>query len=67
MNNTGFKEYNFSWAIGYEAFNYDIELFYSQFNTDLGVFSGSHIGNLSDLYAAFSAQEPAQKASVTYA
>jgi iron complex outermembrane recepter protein len=66
LRNTGSEELNFSLATGYTRDNYGAELFYSQFNTTLGIFSGSHIGNLTDLQNAFNRPEPADKAGFSY-
>lgn len=66
LKNTGVREYNFSAAAGYDGLLYGAEVFYSQFNTDLGIFSGSHIGNLTDLQRAFEAEQPFDSAGFTY-
>lgn len=66
LKNTGSKEYNFSYAIGYLKPKYGIDFFYSQFNTDIGIFSASHFGNLTDLQQAFEAEEPLESADFTY-
>lgn len=66
LKNTANKEYNFSWASKYETTRFGVELFYSQFNTDLGIFSGAHIGNLTDLNTAFNAEKPLETGSFTY-
>jgi iron complex outermembrane receptor protein len=66
LKNTGIKEYNFSWALGYNKEKYGIETFYSQFNTDIGIFSAAHIGNLTDLQRAIDADEPLESANFTY-
>ncbi len=58
LKNTGVEELNFSYALGYHRKNWGIETYYSQFNTTIGIFSGAHIGNLTDLQAAFGAQKP---------
>ncbi|MBL7923296.1 MAG: TonB-dependent receptor [Bacteroidia bacterium] len=49
LQNTAFEEYNWSGSVGLERKRWGVELFYSSFNTKLGIFTGSHIGNLSDL------------------
>ena len=49
LENTAFDEYNWSGSVGVERAHWGVETFYSRFRTRLGVFSGSHIGNLSDL------------------
>ncbi len=66
LKNTGLKEYNFSWALGYNKEKFGVELFYSQFNTDIGIFSAAHIGNLTDLQRAIEAEEPLESAEFTY-
>jgi len=66
MKNTAMKEYNFSWTGKYENTRWGTEVFYSQFNTDLGIFSGAHIGNLTDLNKAFQADRPLEEGSFTY-
>ncbi|MBK9480092.1 MAG: TonB-dependent receptor plug domain-containing protein [Bacteroidetes bacterium] len=65
--NTGLKEYNFSYALGWNKKKYGAEVFYSQFNTTIGIFSASHIGNLSDLNRAFNSAVPLETGSFTYA
>lgn len=49
LQNTALNEYNFSASLGLERKRWGSEIFYSQFNTRIGIFTGSHIGNLSDL------------------
>ncbi len=58
LKNTGVEEMNFSYALGYHRKNWGIEGYYSQFNTKIGIFSGAHIGNLTDLKNAFNASKP---------
>jgi iron complex outermembrane receptor protein len=64
--NTGLKEYNFSYALGWNKKNYGAEIFYSQFNTTFGIFSASHIGNLTDLNKAFNSPVPLETGTFTY-
>jgi len=66
MKNTGVKEQNFSWALGFNQPKYGVELFYSQFNTDIGIFSAAHIGNLTDLNKAIASDVPLELADFTY-
>jgi len=49
LKNSGVEEMNMSAAAGWKKGNKNLELFYSIFNTRIGIFSGSHIGNLTDL------------------
>lgn len=66
VKNTGFEEAAFSAAAGYAKEKYNIEAFYSLFATRLGIFSGAHIGNLTDLQNAFNSKEPLEKAGFSY-
>lgn len=66
LKNTGFEEFNFSYGLGWNKPRYGAELYYSQFNSNIGIFSGSHIGNLTDLEAAFTRPEPLETAEFTY-
>lgn len=66
LNNSGRREQNFSLTAGYNTENYGLETFYSQFNTSVGIFSGSHIGNLTDLYNAFNSAQPAEQSGFSY-
>lgn len=66
LKNTGVEEQNFSWTLGLNKEKYGVELFYSQFNSIIGIFSGAHIGNLTDLQTAFVSEEPLEKADFTY-
>lgn len=58
LRNTGVQESNFSYTLGYHRKNWGIEAYYSQFNTKIGIFTGAHIGNLTDLQNAFNATKP---------
>lgn len=49
LENSGVEEFNMSAAAGWKKKDKGLELFYSLFNTRLGIFTGSHIGNLTDL------------------
>ncbi|TSJ46746.1 TonB-dependent receptor [Fluviicola chungangensis] len=64
--NTGLKEYNFSYALGWKKQHYGAEVYYSQFNTTLGIFGASHIGNLTDLDKAFHSSVPLETGKFTY-
>jgi iron complex outermembrane recepter protein len=58
LDNSGTRENNFSATAGWRKTNFNTELFYSQFNTQLGIFSGSHIGNVTDLLNTINAGTP---------
>jgi iron complex outermembrane receptor protein len=66
LKNTGMKELNYSATIGYQRKGLQAELFHSSFHTDIGIFAGSHIGNLTDLYAAFERDRPIDSAQFSY-
>jgi iron complex outermembrane receptor protein len=58
LNNTGMEEKNFSIAAGWKKNKSNTEIFYSHFTTKVGIFTGSHIGNLTDLLNAIAASKP---------
>ncbi len=58
QKNTGMKEYNGSIHLGYFENNWSALLDYSQFNSEIGIFSGAHIGNLTDLENVINQTEP---------
>ena len=60
LNNTAMQEVNFSGTAGWRKEHFTTELYYSLFNTKLGIFSGSHIGNLSDLQKAIESTRPSE-------
>ena len=59
LNNTGLQEKNFSATVASRGEHFNSEIFYSYFNTKVGIFTGSHIGNLTDLKKAIEASRPA--------
>lgn len=59
LNNTAFEQKTFSATAGWRKEHFQTELYYSLFNTQVGIFSGAHIGNLSDLQAAIAQPRPA--------
>ncbi len=58
LANTGISEINYSLSSNYKRKNFTSEVFFSQFNTKIAVFSGSHIGNVSDLVEAIKRGNP---------
>lgn len=66
LENTGVLERNFSWAAALKRLHWETELFYSNFYTRLGIFSGSHIGNLTDLQNAINRGRPLSDGSFSY-
>lgn len=66
IKNTAANEYSFSGAVGYRGEKLEVDAFYTRFVTNLGIFTGSHIGNLSDLNAAFAAEQPKDSGYFTY-
>ncbi len=58
LKNSGVEEFNMSAAAGWRAKDKGAEFFYSVFNTRIGIFSGSHIGNLTDLENLIRLQQP---------
>jgi len=66
LKNTGSEECNYSFSAAYSEKRIGIEIFYSQFNTRIGIFSASHIGNLTDLQRALTAEVPLEQAGFSY-
>ncbi len=58
LANTGISELNYSLSFDYKRKKSVSDIFFSQFNTQIGVFSGSHIGNLTDLIEAIKRGSP---------
>ena len=58
QKNTGVREYNGSFDLGYFDENWNARIYLSQFNSDIGIFSGAHIGNLTDLQNAIAQERP---------
>lgn len=66
LKNTGLFEGDFSAATAYKKDNYGIELYYSEFHNKVGIFEGSHVGNITDLYAAFKRTVPITASYFSY-
>jgi len=58
LNNTGMEEKNFSITGNWKKEHYQLQAYYSQFSSDIGIFTGSHIGNLTDLMNVISKKRP---------
>jgi iron complex outermembrane receptor protein len=58
LANSGVEEFNGSATAGWRREKRGLELFYSIFNTRLGIFSGAHIGNVTDLVNAINSGDP---------
>lgn len=52
IDNTGYREQNWGWALGTHHKSITADLYYSKFYNPFGVYSGAHIGNLTDLNLA---------------
>lgn len=66
LNNTGINELNFSGEIGYKKNDFLIELYASNYNKEIGIFSGSHVGDTTDLFALIRNGRPYENGSFTY-
>ncbi len=58
LKNTASGENNFSLSATWKNGRFNNEAFYSYFNTRLGIFTGSHIGNLTDLIRVIELPRP---------
>ncbi|MCE7058594.1 TonB-dependent receptor [Dyadobacter sp. CY343] len=66
LDNTGISEKNFSLGAGYRNQGFGIDVFYSRFATKIGIFSGSHIGSVTDLLNVIKNGEPLIKSGFSY-
>ncbi len=66
ISNSGFQEVTGSVALGYRTENKGIETLFSHFGTELGIFTGAHIGNVSDLERAIEQGHPSTNPDFTY-
>lgn len=66
IENSAFKEANWSAALQRLSGNNKTRLYYSHFNSELGIFRGAHIGNLSDLLRAIERGEPRNISDFSY-
>lgn len=66
LENTATVQKNFSAALGYQGTGYGGQVFFSQYQTGLGIFIGSDIGSVADLYARIHATGPFDKGKFSY-
>jgi iron complex outermembrane receptor protein len=66
LANTAYREANGSAAVKYHKNDFETELYYSYFHNTIGIFSASHIGNLTDLENAFVSDTPYIAGNFTY-
>lgn len=66
LDNTGQSEQNFSWSLQRWLGKNKVQLYYSRYASTFGIFSGAHIGNLTDLKNAIERGEPLIQPSFSY-
>lgn len=66
LKNSGATEADFSVATNFKKEHYGGEIYYSEFHNKVGIFEGSHVGNVSDLYAAFARSKPITPSFFSY-
>ena len=66
LDNTGQSEHNFSWSLQRLFQRNKIQFYYSRYSSTFGIFSGAHIGNLTDLKNAIERGEPLIKPDFSY-
>ncbi|GAB2948133.1 TonB-dependent receptor [Hymenobacter coalescens] len=67
LDNTAFRERNFSAAAGWRKPQYGLEAFYSHFSSRMGILSAAVVGTQADLQAAISRGRPVGNGSFGYA
>ncbi len=60
LQNTGLEELNFSGMAAYRKQGFRADLFLSSFSTSIGIFTGAHVGNLTDLLNTIASPRPLQ-------
>jgi iron complex outermembrane receptor protein len=58
LTNTAMNESNYSAGLCYNKKKFDLDVYYSSFNSKVGIYSGSSVGNLTDLMFLFNSSEP---------
>ncbi len=66
LKNTGLAELSYSAAMALVRDKWTLDFYHSVFTSRIGIFAGSHIGNLTDLYQAFARQKPIDSAGFSY-
>jgi iron complex outermembrane receptor protein len=66
LDNTGYREQNFSWTAGTHFKKFTTDFFYSRFGTQFGIYSGAHIGNATDLKNVINGITPPPDNGFTY-
>lgn len=66
LENTGLSEGDYSLTTSYKKKNFGTEIYFSSFQNKTGIFSGSHVGNVSDLNAAFARKTPITPSYFSY-
>lgn len=66
LNNTGVYRRAMTFSGGYLKNQFKLRATYSLFNNKLGIFSATHIGNLTDLWEAINADEPVGASDFSY-
>lgn len=66
LENTGMEQKSFSAALGYQGSRFGGQVFFSQYQTSLGIFIGSDIGSVADLYARIHATGPFKEGNFSY-
>lgn len=67
LDNTGTRDYHFMGRSQYRHKRSLTEVYYQNYNSTYGVFSGAHIGNLTDLEAAIGRDQPLSPDTFLYA
>lgn len=66
LANSALAEQSGAATIDYHRNNLHSQVYYSYFHNKVGIFSGSHIGNLTDLQTAFASDTPLVHQDFTY-
>ena len=67
IENTGFREVNYSAAISWKRPRYGVDVYASRFETKLGIFTGSYANSISDLRVKIQQDKPSTPSYFSYA
>lgn len=66
LDNTGLLEKNYTAALGYEKKKFGADIYFSKFYTQIGIYTGSHVGNPTELLQTFSGEKPIEQYGFSY-
>ncbi|SEA36566.1 iron complex outermembrane recepter protein [Arachidicoccus rhizosphaerae] len=66
LENTGMDQKSIGATLGYQGSHYGGQVYFDQYQTALGIFIGSDIGSVADLYARIHSKGPFEEGTFSY-